>query len=274
VTSLAPPKHARRETRMAKADEEMQAPIPDNPYLAAERRADLARKQACAPAALPLAISEGSVPSATRTKGRPATYPERAALSTFWAVDQLRRISLVLAPGDLPAEERERILESLPPELRDDFRSIAVLGRHRRYRYRRYGLRVFSPEGRKELVASLKAIRDTLSRNPYTDTWSREEWRPLEYAMEVRRSLFAPSVVRKIDAATGGAGLAAPNVYFMDGPSAPTYVRSLWKCLDEWGAARHGVTLATFRSWRTKLRKDGWLSPPPDRGRAKRVRDN
>jgi hypothetical protein len=45
---------------------------------------------------------------------------------------RLNRISLVLAHGDLPPEEREPILATLPAELRGNFRSIIWRHRHQR----------------------------------------------------------------------------------------------------------------------------------------------
>jgi hypothetical protein len=187
-------------------------------------------------------------------------------------IDQLRRISLVLASGDLPAEERDAILASLPVELREDFRSIG--GRHRRYGRRRS----LSREDVKELVTGFDTLRETLSRKPDSDTWTRDEWAARDHVVELRFAAYGPSTARKIEeigkARKIADALATADVVVMEGPATPTYVRGLPKRLDEWGAKRHGVTLATFRSWRTKLRKDGWLSTPPPRGRAKRVRDN
>lgn len=248
----------------------LRKPLPVDPYRLAreaERHADLLRAEAGLPPAMTFAEADGEC---IVRRGPKTTHPERAALLTFLDIDQLGRISLVLAPGDLPAEERELILASLPVELREEFRSIAIPGRHRRYGYRR---RPLSREEQKELATCLDALRETLSRKADKDTWTREEWQPLDRVMELRSVVYAPSAVRKIEA-RGGDGLATLNVSVLEGPATPAYVRGLPKRLDEWGAARHGVPLPTFRSWRTKLRKDGLLRTPPPRGRAKRVRDN
>jgi hypothetical protein len=232
--------------------------------LAAERRADLAREQACVPAALPLAIGEGSVPSATGAKGRPASHPERAALSTFWAIGQLCRIALVLAPADMPAEGRKPILESLPPELGEGFRHI--IGRHRRYGRRR----LLTRDEVKEVVDGIAELRDLLKRKPDRHAWTAEEMSKFDQVIALHTASLGPSIARKFDSDE----LATQDIAVLEGSTTPGYVRGLWKRLDEWGAARQGVPLTTFRSWRTKLRKDGLLPTPPPHGQAKRVRDN
>jgi hypothetical protein len=226
----------------------LRKPLPRDPYrvaLDAELRADLLRVEAGVPPALPFAATVGEDPV---RRGPKARHPERAALPTFWAIGQLRRISLILAHGDLPPEEREMILASLPADLREDFRLII-------WRHRRYGRRqTLSRAAVNELVRGIDYIRDLQNRKPDSDTWTREEWGEQDYVVEL---------------------IAARNIpVTLEGSERPAYVRGLWERLDEWGAARHGVTLSTFRSWRTKLRKAGLLGTPPPRGRAKRVRDN
>jgi hypothetical protein len=226
------------------------------------------------PAALPLASGAPPTPSAIKSRGRPVSRPEHAALLTFIDIDQLRRISLVLAPGDLPAEEREVILASLPLELRQDFQSI--VGRQRRYGRRRS----FSREEVEELVQGAGYFRDLLNRKPDSDAWAPEEMSKFDRVVELRATAFGPSATRQIEKLIEAQMHNAiefgtrDDIYVMEGPATPVYVRGLWKRLDEWGAARHKTTLATFRSWRTKLRKRGELSTPLPRGQAKRVRDN
>jgi acetyl esterase len=101
----------------------------EDPYrvaLVAEQRADLLRAEAGLPPAMTFAEADGDDGRVRR--GPKARHPERAALSTFWDIGQLCRISLILAHGDLPPVEREPILASLPAELREDFRSIMGRG--------------------------------------------------------------------------------------------------------------------------------------------------
>jgi hypothetical protein len=226
----------------------LRKPLPVDPYRVAreaERHADLLRAEAGLPLAMTFAEAEGEC---IVRRGPKATHPERAAFFTFIAIDQLRRISLVIARGDLPTEECELILASLPAEFREDFRSL--IRRHRRYGRRRR----LSCATVKELLRGIDYLRDLLSRQPDNDGWTREEWAEHDYVGKLRLALLDTGV--------------------LEGPAAPGYVRGLPKRLDEWGAAQHRVPLATFRSWRTKLRRDGWLRTPPQRGRAKRVRDN
>jgi hypothetical protein len=237
----------------------------EDPYLVAleaERRADLLRREAGLPPAITFAEADGGDGPVRR--GPKATHPERAALSTFWDIGQLRGISLILAPGDLPPEERELILASLPAELRGDFRSI--FGRHRRYGRRQTLSRVEA----NELVKGVDYLRDLLNEMPDRQAWTAEEMSKFDRVVELHSAALGPSIARKIDSD----GLVTRDIHVLEGPKAPAYVRGLWKRLDEWGAARHEVTLPTFRSWRTKLRKAGLLGTPPPRGRAKRVRDN
>jgi acetyl esterase len=221
----------------------------EDPYLVAleaERRADLLRREAGLPPAITFAEADGGDGPVRR--GPKTTHPECAALSTFWNIGQLCRISLILAHGDLPPEECEMILASLPAELREDFRLII-------WRHRRYGRRqTLSRAAVNELVRGVDYIRDLRNRKPDSDTWTREEWGEQDYVVELTAARNIPVT--------------------LEGSERPAYVRGLWKRLDEWGAARHRVTLPTFRSWRTKLRKAGLLATPPPRGRAKRVRDN
>jgi hypothetical protein len=118
------------------------------------------------------------------------------------------------------------------------------------------------------LVKGIAYCRDLLNRKP-RQAWTPEEMSEFDYVVDLLRAEWGPSKVDKVDSE----GLVTGDIYVLEGPAAPGYVRGLEKRLDEWGAARHGVTLATFRSWRTKLRKAGLLGTPPPRGRAKRVRD-
>jgi hypothetical protein len=253
-------------SRIVRPIRELRKPLPQDPYrvaLEAERRADLLRAEAGAPPALPFAATAGEGPV---RRGPKARHPERAALSTFWAIGQLRRISLILAHGDLPSEEREPILASLPAELQEDFRSI--IGRHRRYGRRQ----MLSRAETNELVKGVDYLRDLLNRTSDRQEWTPEEMSKFDRVVELRRVALGPSTIRKVDEVDSN-GAATRDIPVLEGPAAPGCVRGLEKRLDEWGAARHGVTLTTFRSWRTKLRKVGLLSTPPPRGRAKRVRD-
>jgi hypothetical protein len=236
---------------------------PEDPYraaLEAELRADLLRAQAGLPAATTFAKADGE---GLVRRGPKARHPERAAFLTFLDIDQLGRISLVLARGGLSPEERELILASLPAELRENFRSI--VGRHRRYGRRRK----LSREAVKELVKGVDYLRNLLKRKPDSDAWARGEWEVRDHVVELSLAAFGPSIAGKINS-----DRLATRDHVLEGPVAPGYVRGIPRRLDEWGAARLETTLATFRSWRTKLRKDGFLCTPPPRGQAKRVRDN
>jgi acetyl esterase len=237
----------------------------EDPYrvaLEAERRADLLRAEAGLPPAITFAVPAGEGPV---RRGPKARHPERAALSTFWDIGQLRRLSLILAHGDLPSEEREAILASLPAELQEDFRSI--MGRHRRYGRRQ----TLSRAAVNELVKGIAYCRDLLNREPADRlALTPKEMSEFDYVVKLHSVALGPSIAGTIDSD----GLATRDIPVLEGPAAPAYVRGLWKRLDSWGAASHEVTLPTFRSWRTKLRKAGLLGTPPPRGRAKRVRDN
>jgi hypothetical protein len=230
-------------------------------------RADLLRAEAGVPPARRFAAEDGE----GVVRSGPKCAPERDALSTFWAIDQLNRLSLVLAQGDLPPDEQELILASLPAELRDDFRSI--VGQHRRYGRRRQ----LSRGAARELVRGITYIRGLVNRKPDRQAWTLVEMSEFDRVVELRATALGPSATCKIKkliksqicrraGSCDDEGLieiefaTRDDIHVLEGPAAPAYVRGIPERLDEWGAARHEVTLPTFRSWRTKLRKDGWLS--------------
>jgi hypothetical protein len=204
-----------------------------------------------------------------RPRGRPISRPERAAFFTFVNIDSLRRIALVLAPGELAPDEVKPILASLPIELRENFRLI--VGKHRRYVVEplRHTQRQLTPRLQQELALLARTMRE--KANP--DNWSRHEWVRFGFAPQLRTAKYGPSTARKI--ARNRAlpnGLYSPSVTVLAGNLLPAYLRGLWRDLDQWGCAKHGVTLSTFRSWRTKLRKAGDLREPAPREQARRVR--
>jgi hypothetical protein len=204
-----------------------------------------------------------------RPRGRPISRPERAAFFTFVNIDSLRRIALLLAPGELAPDEVKRILASLPMELWEEFRLI--IGRHRRYIVEplRHSQRRFTPRMQQELAIFAK----TMKVKPNPDDWSVQDWQRFDRAPQLRSAKFGPSTARKI--ARNKAlpnGLSLPGVTVLAGNLSPAYLGGLWRDLDKWGAAKHGVTLATFRSWRTKLRKAGYLKEATPREHARRVR--
>jgi hypothetical protein len=148
----------------------------------------------------------------------------------------------------------DKLLQRVPPELRGPFRSI--VGRHCRCILR--PLRhPFPPEKARELAALVSDLQEM----PNRERWSRKGGAKLDRIMELRAQKYGLSIAHRIDHDLED-GLGAAGVQVLVRNATPAYLRGLWRVLDQWGADRLGVTLATFRSWRTKLRKSGDLSTP------------
>jgi hypothetical protein len=114
----------------------------------------------------------------------------------------------------------------------------------------------FPPENARELAALISDLQEM----PKQEDWSYKEWAKFDRTIELRAQKYGRSIARQIkrDLADGlGAGV---QVYFRS--VTPAYLRGLWRVFDQWGADQLGVTLATLRSWRTKLRKSGDLRTP------------